>query len=131
MKSIYIRAFPPYQSWLGGQSELAIQVEGPIPVRELWARLARAYPRFRELQACWTDEELSRAIVVLQDGRQLGPADQITSGVRVELLPSIAGGKPGNLTKVVIRAILIPSNHSGLGGCPCVSRPKRNTRCGL
>ena len=94
MQSIYIRAFPPYQKWLGGQSELALEVEGPIPLRELWIRLAQNYPRFREFLLCTTDEKQSRAIVVLQDGRQLGPTDLVTSSTRVELLPSIAGGIP-------------------------------------
>jgi len=92
MQRIHIRAFPPYRSWLDGQSELVLEVEGPIGVREMWGRLARAYPRFGELLAQGTDEELSRAIVVLQDGRLLGPADLVKPGAPVELLPSIAGG---------------------------------------
>lgn len=93
MQRIHVRAFPPYRSWLDGQSELTLEVDGPIAVRELWARLAQAHPRFRELLTHRTDEELSRAIVVLQDGQQLGPTDLVTCNARVELLPSIAGGR--------------------------------------
>ena len=92
MHRIYVQAFPPYRKWLGGQTELTLEVEGPLPLRELWARLARAYPRFGELLACGTHEELSRAIAVLQEGQLLGPADLVKPGVPVELLPSIAGG---------------------------------------
>jgi hypothetical protein len=92
MQRICIRAFPPYQRWLGGRAELVLEVEGPIPLREVWARLAEAHPRFGELLAYGTDEELSRAIVVLQDGQLLGPADLVESAAPVELLPSIAGG---------------------------------------
>jgi len=92
MQGIHIRAFPPYRAWLGGQSELLLEVEGPIAVRELWARLACTYPPFAGLLAYGTDEELSRALIVLQNGHLLGPADLIEPDTPVELLPSIAGG---------------------------------------
>ncbi len=92
MPRIHIRAFPPYRGWLDGQSELILEVEKPIQVREMWARLARAYPRFSELLAHETDEQLARALIVLQEGRLLGPADLVQPGAPVELLPSIAGG---------------------------------------
>ena len=100
MHTIHVRAFPPYRAWLDGQSDLLLEVEGPIEVREMWARLARPYPRFSELVAYETDEELSRALIVLQDGRLLGPADLIKPGAPVELLPSIAGGRSGPERKV-------------------------------
>jgi glycogen debranching enzyme len=72
MQRIHIRAFPPYRTWLDGQSEVVLEVDGPIAIREMWARLARAYPRFGELLAYETDEELSRALVVLQEAGYWG-----------------------------------------------------------
>jgi len=94
MQSIHIRAFPPFRGWLDGRSELVLEVDGPIVVRDLWAMLARSHPRFRELLTCTTDEELARAVVVLQAGQQLGPTDPVKCNARIELLPSIAGGEP-------------------------------------
>lgn len=92
MQRIHIRAFPPYRIWCDGRSELALEVEGPITVREMWGRLARVYSCFGELLAYETNEELSRVIIVLQEGRLLGPSDQVKLNAPVELLPSIAGG---------------------------------------
>ena len=92
MQRIRIRAFSPFRSWLDGQPEVALEVEGPIQVGEMWARLARAYPSFAEFLPLGTDEALSRAILVAQGGRLLGPKDLVQLGVPVELLPSIAGG---------------------------------------
>jgi molybdopterin converting factor small subunit len=92
MPTIRVRAFPPYRSWLGGQSELVLDAKEPVALDELWAMLAQAYPRFAELLALGTDEKLSRTIVVLQNGRLLGLHDVIDFCVPIELLPSMAGG---------------------------------------
>lgn len=85
----------PFREWIG-QRSLTLSWEGRITLREVWERLAAAYPTLRANlpREGIREEAMSHLTAVIVDGDILTLDAEIKDRAKVDVLTPLSGGKP-------------------------------------
>jgi molybdopterin converting factor small subunit len=91
----------PFREWIGQQS-LTVSWEGRITLREIWERLAAAYPKVRANlpREGIQEEAMSHLTAVIVDGDILTLDAEIKDGAKVDVLTPLSGGTLGAMPNV-------------------------------
>ena len=91
-RAVTLRLYPPY-SLIVGKSELAVELSGPIPAEEFFARLCREYPKLGEmLFPSGSRCSFPGTTAVLRGGLSLKVGDLVCPGDVLEVLIALSGG---------------------------------------